>query len=467
MKLNKPKQTERIIAMFILLLYNSVLPQLMAKSFQVKSQGEYLLAEGSANTGDTIVWAAGTFQDVDWQILKDGLTILTAIPGTSIFTGTSHVEIKASKVFFSGFQFVGGSTKGDVCKISGSYNRIEQLNFSDYHSGYYLNITPGCQYNLIQYCNFERKPEDRQTSVVEIQVDEKIPGYHVLRYCSFKDHTAPPNAGGDYGIEALRIGYSYQSKFISRTLVEYCYFSRCNGDGEVISSKARENVFRYNTFQDNGESHFTLRHGSDNVVCSNFFLQGAGLRIKEGQNQMVYNNYFETGDFWAIRLENYKVDPLKNVVITNNTFYHSGPVKLGGTGDFQPTGVSLDNNIFYKASSSILDDPTGKESYSGNVLVETSTSVKNGFSPSSVKMKMNEFGFLEPEKKVFVKEAKMPAILDIPELDDDPKLNLDIAKNKRPASKKTAGCYEVSGKSQPIKQYVNASNTGPEYLGKK
>jgi hypothetical protein len=84
--------------------------------------------------------------------------------------------------------------------------------------------------------------------VVEVQVAENQPGYHVIRYCSFKNHTAPAGTGSDYGIEALRIGYSFQSKFISRTIVEYCYFTKCNGDGEIISSKACENIFRYNTF---------------------------------------------------------------------------------------------------------------------------------------------------------------------------------------------------------------------------
>ena len=220
-----------------------------AKTFTVNSLSEYLSAEAQAAAGDVISWSNGTFQDVNWVISKDGLIIQAAQAGKTIFTGDSRVEIKASHVTFSGFQFTGGKTDGDVCKVSGSYNKLEQLNFSGYHSKYYLNIIPGCQHNTISRCNFEKKPEDIQISVVEVQVDEKLPGYHLLSHCSFKNHTAPPNAGGDYGIEALRIGYSYQSKFISRTIVEYCYFYRCNGDGEVISSKARENIFPLQYFR--------------------------------------------------------------------------------------------------------------------------------------------------------------------------------------------------------------------------
>lgn len=438
-----------------------------ATVYPVKSLTDYLICEDKATSGDTILWNSGTFQDIDWVISKDGLNIRTEQPGATIFSGNSKVEIKASGITFSGFQFVGGKADGDVCKISGSQNLIEQLNFSDYHSNYYLNVTPAAQHITIRYCNFERKPEDKQSSVVQIQVDEKQPGYHVVSHCSFKNHTAPPNAGGDYGIEALRIGYSYQAKLISRTIVEYCYFYRCNGDGEVISSKARENVYRFNTFDNNGESHFTLRHGKDNVVYSNFFLRGAGLRIKEGQNQMVYNNYFETGNYWTIKLENYKVDPLKNIVIAHNTFVNSGSMKLGGKGDFQPSDVLLANNLFVQPTAPVLDDLTGKESFAGNAIQGPENPNQTGFYETSTVLKRNKKGFFQPDKKISaVKESSFAQILDIPEINDDPKIDFDIEGNKRPAKTKSAGCYEPSKRAFAVEPYATAKNTGPEYLRK-
>lgn len=454
------------IILFLLFL-NFCFLQVQAKSYPVKSVQEYVSAEQQAKSGDTIVWDSGTFQDINWLISKDGLIIKATQPGSTLFTGSSKVEIKANRITFSGFQFVGGKADGDVCKISGSNNLIEQLNFSDYHSNYYLNLTPTAQHNTIRYCNFEKKPEDKQTSVLQIQVDEKQPGYNLVSHCSFKNHTAPPNAGGDYGIEALRIGYSYQAKFISRTIVEYCYFYRCNGDGEVISSKARENVYRYNTFDDNGESHFTLRHGSDNVVYGNFFLKGAGLRIKEGQNQMVYNNYFETGNYWTIRLENYKVDPLKNIVIAHNTFANSGLMNLGGKGDFQPAEVTLANNLFVKANAPVLDNLTGKESFSGNAMLDSPNPNLSGFFITNTSVQTNSEGFIQPQKRISEKKENAPiSILDIPELNDDPQIELDIAGNKRPAKTKSAGCFEPSGKANTLKPYATAINTGPGYLQK-
>jgi hypothetical protein len=56
-------------------------------------------------------------------------------------------------------------------------------------------------------------------------------------------------------------------------------------------------------------------------------------------------------------------------------------------------------------------------------------------------------------------------ILDIPVLDDDPKIRLDIMQQKRPANltKKSIGCTEYSGKIK-VKPYVTAENTRPGYL---
>lgn len=469
MKIDKIFQLLKTIPIYLILIlvfWTSAHTQ--ASIYRVKSVVEYLSAEEKATPGDTILWNTGTFLDMNWIISKDGLVIKAEQPGGSIFTGSSKVEIKASKITFSGFQFIDGKANGDVCKVSGSQNIIEQLNFSNYHSNYYLNVTATAHHNTIRYCNFEKKPEDKQTSVVQIQVDEKQPGYNLVSYCSFKNHTAPPNAGGDYGIEALRIGYSYQARFISRTIVEYCYFFKCNGDGEVISSKAQENVFRYNTFNDNGESHFTLRHGKDNVVYGNFFLKGAGLRIKEGQNQMVYNNYFNTGNYWAIKLENYKADPLKNIVMAHNTFAESGSILLGGKGDFQPTEVLLANNLFYQPTAPIIDDSTGKETFSANAVQDSQSQISKGFYVSNVKILKNQEGFYQPENKISKSKVNSKLqILDIPELNDDPQITWDMARNKRPVKEQAAGSFESGKKSIQMKLYATAENTGPEYLQKK
>ena len=440
-----------------------------AKKYMVKSDVEYRDAYKKAQSSDTICWEKGTYSDISLEIKKDNLVIMAEQDGQVTFAGNSYAKIFASGCEFRGFQFIGGRIDGSVVRVDGSHNKISQLNISAFQSKYYLDITPTSQYTEVTYCNFERKPEKPESSVVEVQVAEGQPGYHVIRYCSFKNHTAPAGTGSDYGIEALRIGYSFQSKFISRTIVEYCYFTKCNGDGEIISSKARENIFRYNTFLDNGDSHFTIRHGKDNVVYGNFFLGGAGLRIKEGQNQMVYNNYFETGKRFAIQLVNYNVDPLQNIVIDHNTFVSSGAILLGGQGDFPPTQVVFANNLIVDPTGNPLSDPVGTERFIHNAIDASETAILSGdFVRIKANLERNDLGFMQPgrKSKALHSTVNIPQqILDIPVLDDDPEIGLDIMQQKRPANLTTRslGCAEYSGKIK-VKPYVINENTGPGYL---
>jgi len=89
----------------------------------------------------------------------------------------------------------------------------------------------------------------------------------------------------------------------------------------------------------------------------------------------------------------------------------------------------------------------------------------SGFSHLSVQIeKVN--GWLQPQLPVTggVSSLNEIRILDIPELDDDPQISLDIAGNKRPAENKSAGCFEPSNNSNPAKPYATSLNTGPSYL---
>ncbi len=442
-----------------------------AKSYRIKTASAFAKISELILPGDTILWENGQYTDINWDIDKNGLVVLAEQPGMVTFGGSSAVKISADKVTFSGFQFRDGITKGNVIEISGSNVLVREVNISGYDAHYYFHLTTAGTHNTVEYCNFENKapaPKGKEgSSIFQVAVDSIHPGYHTIRFCSFKNHAAPENSGGDYGMEALRIGYSYQSRFVSRTTTEYCYFSSCNGDGEIISNKARENIFRYNTFAGNGESHLTLRHGRDNVVYGNFFLNGAGIRIKEGQNNMVYNNYFHTGNYFAIRLENYKVDPLENIVIAHNTFYQSGMIKLGGKGDFQPKKVQFCHNLIVDSSIPIITDLTGKEIFANNIVqAGIQLPSPTGFSTASITTKSSPQGYFQLANPI--PATNLPAvklvIFDIPEMNDDPQLKLDVMGNNRPdsASNKDQGCFQAGGKNS-LGPYATINNTGPTY----
>lgn len=351
------------------------------EAFTVNSLSEFENVQKKVKLNDSIVWKKGNYNDVYLIVEADGLFFLAEEPGGTIFSGNSTLKVEGDNNTISGFQFVDGKIEGDVIDISGDNNRVVHINIQSYDSHYYLRVRPNCQNNSISYCNFESKPETQESSVVQIEATEGLPGYHLVSHCTFLNHTAPLGAGGDYGIEALRIGYSYQRTFISRTIVEYCYFERCNGDYEVISNKACENILRYNTFVNNGPAHLTLRHGSRAMVYGNFFINGAGVRIKEGQNHALINNYFDTGDQFSIHIQNHHFDPVDTVRVINNTFVRYSSLMLGGNGDSQPKNVLFANNLFTDDIDLLFNDDTGKETWLNNGIQNRPHSIVQGFSP--------------------------------------------------------------------------------------
>jgi hypothetical protein len=467
----KHRRNSMIHWVIILILCNQS-SHLFAENIYVSSLSDFNKAQNSILEGDTITWESGVYKNLDLLIYCNGISVIAEAPGEVVFTGNTRCDIAGDNIVFSGFQFVEGKTEGDVLTLSGDHNLVTQVNISDYISNYYVNIKVGSQYNTVTYSNFENKPQaasgEEGTSVFQIQASPSRIGYHGVSFCSFLNHTAPDGAGGDYGMEAIRIGYSYQCQNISRSIVEYCYFNKCNGDGEIISNKARENVFRYNTFADNGPSHFTQRHGDAAYIYGNFFLKGTGIRIKEGQGHAVFNNYFDTGTYPAINLQNHKADPLDSILIAFNTFVNCGPVLLGGTGDYKPAHITFANNIFKEGASGIFNDPTGTEIWLGNIASGTlGITVQEGILLDDPGLISNLEGYFAPsDSSPAIDAAKegYPTLPDIPVLDEDWNIMLDLMQGARPQeiSLRDAGCTEFP--SDTIRPYVDLLNTGPAYL---
>jgi len=452
----------------LILFFSQICFRSFAEKFIINSESEFQNVQNKVQPNDSVIWKNGDYVDMNLILTANHIYFLSEDLGQTIFSGSSTLKIKGDGNAVSGFQFVNGKIEGDVVDISGSNNTIEQINIQSYDSHYYLRIRPNCQYNKIVSCNFESKPETQESSVVQIEAAENLPGYHLVSYCSFKNHTAPEGVGGDFGIEALRIGYSYQRTFISRTIVEYCYFEKCNGDYEVISNKACENVIRYNTFFDNGPAHLTLRHGSRAMVYGNFFINGAGIRIKEGQNHAVVNNYFDTGNQFSIQLQNHHFDPVDTVTIANNTFVGGGPLLLGAHGEFAPKNVLFANNIFLGKMDSLILDATGNERWYQNVIsMDNVNFTKDGFILIPFNFKKNMYSVYQPEfddNSLNNYKSNIPLVFDILNLDDDFLIDLDIMKQRRDNfNTEFPGSY-VTIKEVGLQLYATSKNTGPTYL---
>lgn len=350
---------------------SSILPSLprasaagVTKTFS--SIEELQRAINSANIGDSLTLAPGVYTDAKIIIARNGLTISSQGAGKVIFNGSSQVSIAADSTTFTGFQFIEGDTPGIVIKVSGSRNQLVALNFSGYSAEKYINIEAGSQYNDISFCNFENKPISAPIgNLVGVIPHEEIPGFHRIRFCSFKNLPGP---GGDFGNEPIRLGVGAKSDFISRTIIENCYWENTGlGDSESISVKSRENIIRNCFFKNNKEGMLVFRNGNDNLAYGNIFMNSGGIRVKEANNIYCFNNYFENsgfGDRDGSVIFDYIPGNLQNINFLFNTFINSAPISLGGKGAVLNR---WSNNIFSNKTGLILQDLNEGTKWLGNI----------------------------------------------------------------------------------------------------
>ncbi len=440
-----------------------------ASVFYVSSQQEFTSAHNNASTNDSIIWESGIYTDIYMNISKNSLFIAAKNLGGTVFTGNSYVKITSDYITLEGFQFVGGDigTK-DVINTAGSYNTFHQLNIRAYKSYKYLVIREECQYANVTYCNFENRINLDDKNILSILVDANNPGYHKVQHCSFKNFNGN---GNDLGIEPIRIGLSTQADRNSRSLVEYCYFTKCNGDGEIISSKSSQNVYRFNTFDNNPLAELVLRHGSEVIVYGNFFLNGkGGVRVREGQNHYIYNNYFIELNDRSIYLQNESSDPLDNINIAFNTIISSSEVILGGSGSYKPTNVTIANNIFTEPDNKLFTEQTGNEKWIGNLVFgnlgfTTPNSGVNIVNPDLVKNANGYFGLSENSPAI---NAALSGYASLPQFDGmepiDINVSFDLMQQNRPSNiqEKDLGCSEFSHNIM-IQPIATEANTGPSY----
>ena len=436
--------------------------------YDVRSGAEFVAAQEMASAGDSIVWAPGIYTNTRMDIDKDGL-IVTAEPyGAAFFTGVSRAVINANNITFSGFQYVGGFIGTlDVVRVFGSDVLITHVNIQNYTSFKYLVVDEESRRTTISYCNFENRLNLDDKNILSILVDDE-PGFHKIQHCSFKNFDG---TGGDQGIEPIRIGVSTQAHLDSRTLVEYCYFTRCSGDGEIISHKARQNVYRYNTFEDNPQGELVLRHGDEGIVYGNFFLNSmGGIRIREGSNHFVFNNYFQGLHRRTIYLMNDPVDPLSDIHIYHNTIVDSEEVILGGAGANAPTNVTIANNIFINPRDQLLEEQTGEENWLNNLSLGPLgiDRPSSGLSETDPGLFENTEGYLQPESDSPVINAAgvgYPEVPLYPGMDYDNEITLDLMKESRPANidGQAIGASEFSS-TVTVQPHATEMNTGPSYL---
>ncbi len=468
---------------FLLLLNLMFMQTLKATTYYVNSVTALQSKIDSFTTvsGDIIILYNGTYLNSMLTIGKSGIKVMSETPGGVFLNGTNDITISGDYVTFSGFQFTSGDIGSNyLLKVSGSYNKITQLNFSNYYAKKYIEIQSGTQYNEISYCNLEKKPAAAIAGcTIQISTSPTVIGYHRITYCSFQNYYG---IGGDNGNEPIRIGLSTEYLNKSRTIVEYCYFNNTGlGDSESVSVKCQENVIRYCTFTNQQNAMLCFRNGDNNVAYSNFFINAGGIRVKEANNIYCYNNYFENSGFGssADAITYVYVSPsapttlvpprtinLNNINFIHNTFYNCGDIDLGGTGASSNTWA---NNIFKKSSGDIFKNANLGTSWAGNIYQGTlGISIPSGMANIGPNLALNSDGYygLSSTSPINNSIAGYPTILNITNIDDDPTLLFDISGQSRPSTvtSKDVGCDEYYTTGTTTNHPLTLSEVGPSYL---
>lgn len=421
----------------------------------------------AANEGDVLTLAPGTYSNAQFTLSRNGITVCAKVPGTVIFKDAVQVLLKSDFSIFTGFQFIGGQTPGTVIKVIGSHNQVNDLNFSNYSAEKYITIGEGSQFNDIAFCNFENKPVTAPVgNLVGVIPNAAIPGYHRIRFCSFKNL---PGDGGDFGNEPIRLGLGITADFISRTTVEKCYWENTgSGDSECISIKSRENVIRNCTFNNNKDGMLVFRNGNDNMAYGNVFLNSGGIRVKEASNIFCFANYFENsgvGGRAGSVVYDHVPGNLQNLNFLFNTFVNCAPITLGTNPSPSNTWA---NNVFSNKTGSVLLDTNTGIRWLGNIYqgsLGTNSFVGMKVTVLKFAKKLNDLyrpSATSPSRSSAVTGYSLPTMFS-GLLPLNP-LERDLEGNPRPSNPRLWDTGAIQYSKNPLSsQMPTAQNTGPRY----
>jgi len=267
----------------------------------------------AAQPGDTITLREGTWTDTVVKFKGQGteaspITLRTAVPGKTIFTGASALRMGGEYLVVEGLWFQNPDpVVGDTLEF-----RIDSKNLARHCrlTGCAVTLAEGVgsktdkesrweghygSDNQMDHCLVQGKTSKGTTVVVWLGGDNQ--GRHLIEHNYF----GPREKLGKNGGETIRVGDSSTSMQTAACVIRENIFEKCNGEAECISNKSCGNLYQGNSFMEVSGT-LTLRHGNGCTVENNgFFGNGAkgtgGIRII-GEDHVVRGNYLEnlTGD---------------------------------------------------------------------------------------------------------------------------------------------------------------------------
>lgn len=297
----------RLLTIIALLLFAGRLAAAEKQIFV--SSAEELRALGNIKAGSEVVWRNGDYADVVITInalgtAKKPVIVRAESDGGVRFTGLSRLRIKGKYIVVKGFWWQNPTIeKGAVVSFDkhSSYSRLVECAIT----GFDCEMRPNCNVkwvsiwgyrNRVERCSLLDKRDLGQNLIVRIEKGDRAPEATISQCLFTRPHSMLNEKGNRInGQCCVRIGTSNVSLQSAKCVVESCYFEHCNGEGEIISNKSCDNIYRNNLFVE-CEGALTLRHGNNAQVLNNIFLgNGAklsgGVRII-GEGHLVNGNYF-------------------------------------------------------------------------------------------------------------------------------------------------------------------------------
>lgn len=405
----------RTVIFIILVLFPAVA---FSKEIEVTRDSDLKKTFKASQPGDVFILEDGVWKDVEIRIEANGtetkpIEIKAKSPGKVIMTGDSTLRFSGEHIVVSGLHFKNITSKVDIIDFRTHSKRLakncrvtncaitEDKDERGSRENRWISIYGSN--NRLDHCFIAGK-KSRGTTVVVWVTDDA--GNHLID----NNHFGHRPVLGKNGGETIRIGDSDTSFKVSKTIVEKNLFERCDGEGEIVSNKSCENIYRQNTFLECSGA-LTLRHGNRCLVEENFFLgnkaRGTGGVRLIGTDHTVINNYFSEleGDDErsAICFMNgVKNSPLngyfqvENSVVAFNTFYACKVAMTIGMGASKkqplvPKNCFIVNNLFLEKRNKVVKEAEPEDS-------EIQKEFKN-ISLKEIDFKKDADGILRPEKK--------------------------------------------------------------------
>lgn len=458
----------------------------VSREVLVNTPKEFKQALNTLQPGDVVLLRDGEWRDAELVIEANGtaeapITVRAEHPGRVLLTGNSSIRLGGSHVVLDGLCFKDGHAK-DAHAVAfrtkderkARHCRLTNTAFLDFNppsradSSYWVSLY-GIS-NRVDHCLFQGKNDGSPTLTVWV---EDAPNHHRIDHNQFI--TRPPL--GRNGGETIRVGDSKNSMRNSRTVVEHNYFEDCSGEGEIISNKSCENLYRHNTFFE-CRGALVLRHGNRCRVEANWFLGNdrdgtGGVRII-GEDHLIVNNYFDRlagTDFESALplvdgIPNSALNEyfqIKRATVAFNTFVNCRQTLTFGAGvgrrnrSQPPLDCLIANNLLVSPHGPLIrveDDPL-RTRWVGNLHHGTELGLPpvEGLIAADPRLVRSADGLWQPAPDSPVLRAAA---------EPSPRLETDICGRAR-GPRPSVGCFEPD-KSNEAEHRPGRQGTGPDWM---